>query len=428
MYIINLVRWRLNRAVVVVVAGSLLFATVSVAIADSPPSRLAPKKKKLPASSKRFAFIVGVGKYDDRDITEVYGDNDANALAEVLIQHAGFNPENVIRLTNDQSLEELKPRKPNIRRELRKLIDKVEPEEDSLFFLAFSGHGVSRAGRQYLLPMDGVDSTDDLELTESAIDIDAIKERIKGRVKQVICVIDACRNKRKIAAGNDDNVQTEEFKEAFNFDKANLGIEAFVTLFATSVGESAYPYQDKKMGYFTYALVEGLEGDAADEDGQVRLGGLLSYLNKQVPKLAGPDKKQKPDQIIEGYADELVLAMKDPEFDTKEVRSFNFYRPPPPEPPAAATVNHNWRRINDTMWEERFRSGTSYRYTIKQRSYVDNCQGTWVSKLGEPAVEYFIPDRGCRLACDNNDNCEELWIMFRQDGHWKPAAAMFNVK
>ena len=94
----------------------------------------------------------------------------------------------------------------------------------------------------------------------------------------------------------------------------NSEVIAFATLYATDVGQVAYEYKEKKQGYFTWAIVQGLKGEAANDTGEVTLAGLVKYLQEVVPKRVqldlGGGKKQKPFAIIEGYkADDLVLSV-----------------------------------------------------------------------------------------------------------------------
>ena len=107
---------------------------------------------------------------------------------------------------------------------------------------------------------------------------------------------------------------TDSFARRFNFDVRNKEITAFATLHATDVGQVAYEYKEKKQGYFTWTLVEGLKGGAANEKGEVTLGGLVRYLQEQVPKRVrldmGQEKSQRPYATVGGYkADELVISI-----------------------------------------------------------------------------------------------------------------------
>jgi hypothetical protein len=102
-------------------------------------------------------------------------------------------------------------------------------------------------------------------------------------VRQVVLIIDACRNDPSAGRGDSDNKLTESYVKGFNFKEHNQEITASVTLYATKVGYRAYEYKEKKQGYFSWALVEGLAGRAANEKGEITLGGLISYLQDIVP-------------------------------------------------------------------------------------------------------------------------------------------------
>jgi hypothetical protein len=104
------------------------------------------------------------------------------------------------------------------------------------------------------------------------------------------------------------------YVNAFSFDVRNREVQAFATMYATGIGQRAYEYTEKKQGYFSWAVVEGLKGAAANDKGEVTLSQLVKYVQDAVPKRIAVDlgstKQQKPFAVIEGYrADELVLAV-----------------------------------------------------------------------------------------------------------------------
>jgi len=93
----------------------------------------------------------------------------------------------------------------------------------------------------------------------------------------------------------------------------NHDVEAFATLYATRVGERAYLNSEKGHGYFTWALLEGLRGAAANAAGDVTLGSLQRYVQDTVPKAVkvdlGSSVDQRPFAEVGGYrAEELVLS------------------------------------------------------------------------------------------------------------------------
>ena len=270
--------------------------------------------KTLPGSAKRYALVIGVDQYADTQITTLGGaSNDAKTLANALIQYAGFPGEQVTLLASDQPAER-QPTRGNILRRLSNMAAVIPP--DGLLLISFAGHGIERGGQAFLLPADSQVSNDVDLLEQTAINVSQIKDRVKKiGVKQVLMILDACRND-PVGRANADNPLTSAYTRGFNFDLRNREVQAFATLYATEVGHRAYEYKEKKQGYFTWVLVEALRGGAANEKGEVTLATLVKYLQDRVPKRVlqdlGPGKDQKPFAVIEGYrADELVIAVRD---------------------------------------------------------------------------------------------------------------------
>jgi len=266
----------------------------------------------LPATSKRFALVVGVDEYEDSQINKLDGaGNDAKAIVEALVQYAGFPRDQVKLLTSDQPAER-KPTRNKILRQFSNLRGVVP--KDGLLLVAFAGHGIERGDQAYLLPSDAELSSDVSLLEQSSINVDEMRKRIiETGVAQVVLILDACRNDPSAGRGDADNKLTNRFTQHFNFEDRNSEVKAFATLYATAVGSRAYEYKEKKQGYFSWALVEGLKGGAANEKGEVTLNSLVAYLQDAVPKRIGldlgPGKIQKPYADIRGYkSGDLVLS------------------------------------------------------------------------------------------------------------------------
>src|SRR5215831_15387974 len=266
----------------------------------------------LPASAKRWALVIGVDKYIDPQISPLKGsDNDARQIADALVRYSGFPPDQVILLSTSQPTER-QPTRVNILRRLSNLSTTVP--KDGLLLVSFAGHGMERGGQAFLLPADAQISDQISFLEETAISMNRVKQWIKDTgVGQVVLLLDACRND---PGGRADapNPLSNAYVNSFNFDVRNREVQAFATVYATGIGQRAYEYTEKKQGYFSWAVVEGLKGGAANEKGEVTLSQLVKYVQDAVPKRIaidlGSTKQQKPFAMIEGYrADELVLAV-----------------------------------------------------------------------------------------------------------------------
>lgn len=282
---------------------------------SQPSTTAAPQADQvtaLPVSAKRWALVIGVDKYVDPQISPLKGsDNDARMIADALVRYSGFPQDQVILLSTAQPTER-QPTRVNILRRLSNLSTTVP--KDGLLLVAFAGHGMERGGQAFLLPADAQISDQISFLEETAISMTRVKQWIKDTgVGQVVLLLDACRND---PGGRADapNPLSNAYVSSFNFDVRNREVQAFATVYATGIGQRAYEYTEKKQGYFSWAIVEGLKGGAANDKGEVTLAQLVKYVQEAVPKRIaidlGSTKQQKPFAVIEGYrADELVLAV-----------------------------------------------------------------------------------------------------------------------
>lgn len=265
----------------------------------------------LPSSDKRWALLVGVDQYQDKQITPLTGAAaDAHALADALVKYAGFDPQHVIVLATDLPSER-QPTKGNILVRLSNISSLVP--KDGLLLFSFAGHGIERNGEAFLLTADAKVSNDIRVVQETTIGAAHIKNWIRDMaIKQVLMLMDACRNDPMAGRSDTPNRMAESYRKAFTFDVQNRDVEAFATLYATRVGERAYLNAEKGHGYFTWALLEGLKGAAANAAGEVTLGSLQRYVQDTVPKAVkvdlGAGVDQRPFAEVGGYrAEELVL-------------------------------------------------------------------------------------------------------------------------
>jgi Caspase domain len=308
-------RWAIIVASGIAVCATLAFLSRAAIAQPKPSSRQLQQVepvKTWPSKTKRWALLIGVDKYSDPQISPLKGaDNDARTLSDALVRYAGFPQDQVILLSTDQPTER-QPTRINILRRLSNLASVVP--KDGLLLISFAGHGIERGGQAYLIPSDSQISDDINLLEESAVSVARMKDRIRATgVGQVVILLDACRND---PGGRADapNPLTTAYVNAFNFDVRNHEVTAFATIYATAVGQRAYEYTEKKQGYFTWAVVEGLKGGAANDQGEVTLAKLIKYVQEAVPKRVaidlGSSRQQRPFSQMEGYkADELVIAV-----------------------------------------------------------------------------------------------------------------------
>ncbi len=268
----------------------------------------------LPAKEKRWALLIGVNDYDSRDINPLHGAaNDAQAMKKVLTEAAGFAEDKVVVLATGQ-VRDLRPIRANIITQLSRILQQIP--KDGLLLVQFSGHGVDRGRRPFLLAQDSQLTNDLDDLEQTSISVDWLQKRLQAAgIAQVVILLDACRNDP--SAGKDPdtkNALTQGYVDGFRFDLRNKGVQAFATLYATTVGDRAWENNASDRGYFLSAVEEAMRGKAANpRTGEVTLASLVRYVKQRVPQQVardkGNDKRQVPFPVIEGYADDLVLAV-----------------------------------------------------------------------------------------------------------------------
>lgn len=240
---------------------------------------------------QKWALLVGIDRYQVPEVTPLrFAVADVRSVAETLIKVAGFPSDHVFLLTSDQPAESI-PTRPNIAFRLSWLAERVKPTDSVVFF--FSGHGMVERGIDgqmvsYLLTSES-DPRKMETLEWSALktaDVKSLLKRLKSR--HLLVCFDACRNDPRAGRGSGENPMTAGLARdlAVTGRPQEVGVldPVWATMYACNTGQRSYEWNEKGHGFFTYRLVEGLRGAAADQQGHVTLGSLNDYLESQVPR------------------------------------------------------------------------------------------------------------------------------------------------
>ena len=134
----------------------------------------------------------------------------------------------------------------------------------------YAGHGIpdEASGSSYLLPVDGIGNTG-YSLAELYKTLGALP------AKSVTVFMDACFSGAKRGEGMLASARGVAIKAKPEAPKGNM-----VVFSAAQGDETAYPYEDKGHGLFTYFLLKKLQ----ETKGQVSLGELAQYVQQQVSR------------------------------------------------------------------------------------------------------------------------------------------------
>ncbi|MDO4576202.1 MAG: SUMF1/EgtB/PvdO family nonheme iron enzyme [Planctomycetia bacterium] len=235
----------------------LLFGVSSVAIAQNRGMELVPKEN-------RFALLIGVNEYQKPIQSLRFCESDIDLLEKTLRE---IGVEHIVKMTTSATKSRYLPTKENILRQVERITGLAEA--GSQVIIAFSGHGVTMNGKAYLCPMDA-----NVKKSDSFVSRDTIFNLLSEcPATQKLCFIDACRDEFMVEGA-------KSISGMKGLNPAEITDPGFVLISSCAKGEQSWEHPQLKNGVFTYFLVEGLTGAAA-QDGEVTMMSLFSYVNRK---------------------------------------------------------------------------------------------------------------------------------------------------
>lgn len=212
-----------------------------------------------------FAVIIGCENY--KDVANVpYAIHDGETFGKYCEKTLGI-PKNNIKLIKDATLN-------NIKRQLnwiQQIINVYEGEVNIVVY--YAGHGIpdEKNKSAYLLPVDGIGND-----VSTGYSLDNLYSQLSdSRAKSVIILLDACFSGATREGGMLSSARSVAIKAKPNVPKGNM-----IVFSAAQGDETAYPYNEKGHGMFSYYLMKKLQNTKGD----VSLGELSEYVINQVKK------------------------------------------------------------------------------------------------------------------------------------------------
>lgn len=260
---------------------------------DSESRGLRLKAADSEQAPKKWAVLIGVNEYLDPKIPNLkYCVADAHLMYRTLTERCGYEPDQVLLITDDQEKASHRPMKIVLSNTVDRFLSFVGEKDTVLVY--FAGHGfLDDQGQGYLAPQDC--NHKNLELT--ALRTSELKDALhKCKAAQKMLVLDCCHagGERSAAIGQSGEELGREFG----------GARGLLTLASCKKNELSNEWTAREQGLFTYYLAEALDG-AADRDGdrivdadeaylytwnQVRMRALREFGSQQTPvRIIGED-------------------------------------------------------------------------------------------------------------------------------------------
>lgn len=280
--------------------------------------------------ARLWAILVGVNSYQDDQLPVLqYSAADCSALAEVLLAATQQFPKRRIIAHHDFAAQ--MPTREAILASFNKVISKAKPQDTVLFY--FSGHGLIETESQRAVLC--LSTTQSNRLLETGLPMHDVLEQLdRCESRQQLIWLDACHSGELMIPGVKgveaaDEPTTTLLRLLRQQAVRNKGLYA---LLSCDQGQRSWEFPELGHGLFTYYLIQGLRGDAADAAGVISADGLYHYLyyhiidfirqkNQAVYRLNEQRRHQgeslmypeytlqTPKRIVDGVGD-LVIGLK----------------------------------------------------------------------------------------------------------------------
>jgi uncharacterized caspase-like protein len=287
--------------------------------------------------AKLWILLVGVNQYQDTQLPSLrYPAIDCKALGEALAKATQGFPQKEVLIHHDFAPE--LPTSATVRNSLERMVTQTRSQDTILLY--FSGHGILDPITQQ--PVLCMADTSKTSLIDTGIGMQELLHILgnSSAHQQLVC-LDTCHSGDMMLRGTNPTPRDAETSPVYlNSTPQLLQVlrqraaqsKGFCALLSCDQGQQSWEFPELGHGVFTYFLMRGLLGEAADSQGVIEADGLykyvyrqtLQYINKlnQQVRLINQQKRnrgdskihpeyplQTPKRIVEGVG-ELILGFK----------------------------------------------------------------------------------------------------------------------
>jgi uncharacterized caspase-like protein len=253
--------------------------------------------------AKLWVFLVGVNHYEDENLPSLrYPAIDCQGLAEVLAKATQGFPKKEVIIHHDFGKHP--PTLQTVRRSLQQLVAQTRYQDTVLLY--FSSHGMLDPSTQQAVLC--LSDTKKDHLLTSGLSLQELLQILSASsaCQQLLC-LDTCHSGDMVLVGSgakgvtsvdDSMVKAQELTHQLQalLRKRASQSKGFCALLSCDQGQQSWEFPELGHGLFTYYLMRGLLGEAADSQGIIDADGLYKYVYSQTLRYI--DKKNQQLRLI----------------------------------------------------------------------------------------------------------------------------------
>jgi uncharacterized caspase-like protein len=297
--------------------------------------------------AKLWILLVGVNEYQDKSLPSLrYPALDCQGLGEALSKATEGFPNKEVIVHHDFAAQ--RPTLEMVRRSLQQIVSQSKSHDSIVLY--FSGHGILEPNTQQAVLCLADTHKDNLLSTGLGMQ-ELLQILGATRANQQLVCLDTCHSGDMRLVENSGRARDANIPETLPNPTTQMmdvlrqrasQSKGFCALLSCDQGQKSWEFPELGHGVFTYYLMRGLLGEAADSHGLIEADGLYKYvyrqtvqyinkLNQQLrlinqQKLNRGDSKlhleyplQTPKRIVEGVG-ELIVGFKPTTAETQKPR------------------------------------------------------------------------------------------------------------
>ncbi len=285
--------------------------------------RVKSRPKTIPDLNlpKLWILLVGVNQYQDRkNLSSLqYSALDCQGLGEALKEATASFANKEVIIHHD--FVNQRPYLAEVQQSIQQIINSASSEDTILFY--FSGHGILETNTQQVVLCLADTNTE--KLLATGIPLNSLLKQLSNcAASQQLVWLDACHSGGMTLWGTAASSADPSFQLVEVLRHKAAESKGFYALLSCDRAQQSWEFPELGHGVFTYYLMRGLRGEAADPQGIIEADGLYQYVyhqtlryidktNQQIrlinqqkssrgeSKLQSEFPLQTPKRIVEGF-------------------------------------------------------------------------------------------------------------------------------
>ena len=226
---------------------------------------------------KLWILLVGVDRYQDHNLTSLqYSALDCQGLGEALTEATASLAEREVIIHHDFVSE--RPCLARVQHSIQHIVSSADSDDTILFY--FSGHGLLETNTQQVILC--LADTDTERLPTTGLPLNNLLQQLSDcAARQQLVWLDACHSGGMTLRGTAMSIAdpSSQLVEILRHQAAES--KGFYALLSCDRAQQSWEFPELGHGVFTYYLMRGLRGEAADARGVIEADALYQYVYYQ---------------------------------------------------------------------------------------------------------------------------------------------------